>query len=332
MGLSPRMALSAFYDNYFVQAYLTGKRPATVELYKQSMEYWIKLTPDPSIADITQLVTSEFLRKLLLSRSFKGGAALAPRTVRHHVDRLNAILSATGPSSRENEDAAGVVPRAAWISTRNITIPQCLPAGDYTPAEVALMLRGAAKMRPTRYVTELTSRTFWTLFVAGSFYLGEHRDEMMSIKLAHIDGDHVNVPPRKKTGKPNRKLLHPTVAQMIKATLSERDFLLPWKDWANPEWKTSRNSRRQFDARFQHLLAISGIPTDRRRLGTRGFRKAHLSTLAEQSFEDAQLSANHADLAVTLGYYVSGLVQNKKKQRQLDDAIGRLPDLGTGEE
>lgn len=328
MELSPTLRLSEFYREYFRPVYLTGVRPATADLYQQSVEHWKRLTDDPPLCEITQQTTARFLAQLMKVISFKSHCPLAPRTVLHHVDRLNAILTACGPASKEHEEASELLPRPPWISTRNVHVPQTLPSGDYTTQEVGQMLAGATRMHRSRYIEgKMTPATFWTLFVAGSYYIGEHRDEMLSIRLADINGDHVNVPARKKTGKPNRKLLHPSLLAIVTATRSKRVFLLPWRDWHADTWRRAMNSRCQFYARFRQLQRLSGIAEERIKLGTRGFRKAHLTALADGSFTDAQLSANHADLAVTLGHYVSGLVQNRKRQDTVDRAIGRLPDV-----
>lgn len=325
MELGPQSKLSEFYREYFCPVYLVGTRPATRDLYAQSVGHWVRITGDPAICEITRRTTADFFAELLQTVSFKSGQSFAPRTVLHHAARLNAILDATGPSSRGNEDAADLLPRAPWISTRAVSVPNTLPAGDYTVEEVGQMLAGAAKMRTSKFIEKLTPRTFWTLFVAGSYYLGEHRAEMLGIKLEDISGNHVNIPARTKTGKPNRKILHPAIEAIVRATWSTRVYLLPWLDWHADDWSRALNSRRQFDARFSQLQRVSKITPARMRLGTRGFRKAHLTALAEGSLTDAQLSANHADLAVTLGYYVSGLVQTRKRQDTVDRAIGHLP-------
>lgn len=304
----PSTTLSEFYETYYRDVGLVGARPATFEGYDQALKHWSVITGDPALCKIDRLVFSRFVTRLMMS--------VSKRTARKHAILINAMVEESG--------CPCVMTRQIRKSLRT---EQRLPDGDWSDTEVALMLAAAEKMHRSRKTTPLATGKFWRLFVASAYLLGEHRDELLSIRMSDVDldGGHIAIPARQKTGKPNCKPIHPSLESLIRESWSARDRLLPWADWDATPWSRARNSRADFHHRFLRLLELSGIPKLRRSLGTRGFRKLHLTLLAEKSMSAAQGSANHADLAVTLGHYVSGEVQRRKRQVELDRAILALP-------
>jgi integrase len=306
----PSSTLSEFYESYYRDVGLLGSRPATYEGYEQTLKHWKTITGDPALSAIDRLIFSRFVTRLMLTMS--------KRTARKHAILINAMVEESG--------FPGVMTRQIRKSLR---AERRLPEGDWSEDEVTKMLTAAGTMQRSSKTGPLQTHAFWRLFVNAAYLLGEHRDELMSIRLSHVDlqGGHISIPSRQKTGKPNYKPIHPSLAELIQATWSNRDRLLPWRDWDAESWTTARNSRADFHKRFIRLLELAGIPKARQSLGTRGFRKMHLTRLAETSMSAAQGSANHADIAVTLGHYVSGEVQRRRRQVELDKAILSLPPI-----
>lgn len=304
----PTDTLSEYYTQHYREENLLGARPSTLEGYEQALQHWRHETGDPPFAAISRPLFARFIGRLL--------SKVSKRTTRKHALLVNAMIEEAGFPT--------VMTRKIRETLRQ---PRGLPDGDYTAAEIAAILAATSKMQRSIKTHPVLTADFWRLFVACAYYLGEHRDEILSLQMIDVDMDtcHIRVPARQKTRKGNYKAMHPELCSLIQQTWSDRERLCPWKNWDAAKWTTERNSRADFNRRFKQLLKLAGLPPERRRLGTRGFRKAHLTRLAEVSMADAQTSANHADLAVTLGYYVSGKVQLARRQETLDRAIMGLP-------
>lgn len=110
--------LRAWYEQHYCPLFHADVRPRTIEAYRETLQHWEQLTPNPVLTEITQLTVATFRAAL------PGSAANQAKHCRH----LNAILTKLGPPGPHNRDALNLLPMIPWarpprIMQKNKLIP-----------------------------------------------------------------------------------------------------------------------------------------------------------------------------------------------------------------
>lgn len=113
-GLSPRMTLSQFFEQWYVPIVQRGKRKGTIDRYRDTIKWWKRITKDPAIEDISDLTLADFDEGLNLATYKKGKyakneLALERKTIELHLRNLRAVLFRAGPKADPKRPTARLV-------------------------------------------------------------------------------------------------------------------------------------------------------------------------------------------------------------------------------
>lgn len=334
--LSARLTLRQFFDRWFLPVVLPQAAIGTVQVFRTAIDWWEQLSwrsdpydpqhpyagprvrpPNPPLSEIDDLLLAQFYARLR-SATYKRGPLASPRplaafTATKIVRAIGTILRRAGPKNPHDPKrrALGLIEETPYVSAPAPRGGE--PKAAFTVDQARALWRAAPGMPA---IGEWTWRHYQSL-IALAFYTGHRSGTLLGLQEQHCRSEHghlwLDVPAElvPKTGKPRKKLLHPTCAQQIRSlwTGDPRRLLLPWP--CAYSWLARKHFLWQ---------DLAGIPL-RSRLSLHAWRRSHANEMAalglEHATKIAQMALDHSDAATTSRFYLSLEAQ----------IILRLPDL-----
>lgn len=308
-GLSAAMRLSEFYRRWFRPVVLVDVAAATLAIYADAIEWWVRLSGDPPLDQIDAVKIAEFRRALKTARWRRSPTGrdypLSLATQAKHLKNLRAILLRTGPTLHPSRPCTELVERATWIA---VSKPKHSPKRPFELPVARLLWRTCAAMTWGERLKCLwpaaPAPAWWRAYLALAYYLGLREGTVLSLTWGMIDrreaGWWLDVPPEcvAKTHKGIQKFLHPHAVETIGALglpSGPADPIVPYYQSAS-----------HFDDQHRRLQCLAGLPAERW-LSPQAWRRTHARQMGlvglSRAMSLAQWSADHADQKTTREHY-----------------------------
>lgn len=325
--LSSASTLSDVFERAFLPVWITGQSldAKTETLYREALAWWVKLTGDPPVGSIDDLLIADFLRGLRDSPG-RRSACMSTWTVRKHATTISKLIDFTGPRSRDRRSRQnlGLVefpplvprPRACLEPVRRV----------FSVDELRRMYAACDQMA-LPVIPGTATPAWWRSLLLACYSTGMRIGALMSLRwgdliLDAFDGrNYLRASGAvSKGGKGIAKYCPPELRESIESIrCSSRPWI--WR-WSDAKWEINWITRL-----LHRLQEKAGIPAERR-WGFHGFRRANASAIAlKGGMSLAQSSLGHGDIAVTQAHYVGDDVQ----RQLLAAAVDALPSLSVGD-
>src|SRR5690349_7158618 len=102
--------LPEYFETTFLKVFLIGQQrsPMTIKSYRDTMKHWTRLTPNPPLDQITNVMIAEFSDSLS-KRKGKKNPQVTVATIRKHLTNLDYILRSLGKPCRSNKTGQGTL-------------------------------------------------------------------------------------------------------------------------------------------------------------------------------------------------------------------------------
>jgi integrase len=308
--------LSTFGRDWFVPIALVGegRHAGTVTSYRESLEWWARLTGDPPMSAIDEFCWAQFKTGLREAHWVRGKSGqtrpLASCTRTKHERQIHTLLLAAR--------RRGFV---AELSEARVGRPgRHLPKPSFALASVLEVAAATSRLPPPREVGQWTvpPDKWWFALVVLLFYTGLRLGTVLALgrsMLAYHDAEsgrfpgwYIGVPGTivEKTGKPLEKFLHPTAHAAIEALARPaRKGIFLVKRTAGE--LALPHCRRYLIDRHEELQRLAGVPPAKI-LDFQGWRRTHgteLAKLGAQYARDvAQRTLDHHSARTTSTFYL----------------------------
>lgn len=325
-GLTAASTLTELFERAYLPIVCDGRLldAKTIQLYRDAVGWWIRLTGDPPLCKITDEIVAQFVKELE-SQPGRKSERLAIATVRKHAIAIDTLLRFAGPRKRtrvgrHNRELLAAPP---WVE---IPRPDVQPVvAVWTAAEITALL-GSVDHMPSPRLDDMPPGEWWRALIEVAVYTGLRISQLMGLRYEDIrqDGDRAWIAVRAGVSKGRRgkvQFMVPHALAAVERIRSARPLI-----FAHPSWP--RNPR-YLQCCLKRLAACAGVPAARR-FGFHAFRRTHATLLALSCGEDgrgwetAQASLGHASLSTTRDYYGAQSAQDSL----LAAALCRLPAFG----
>lgn len=296
-NLSAEMTLPEFYSAYVHPVHRIGRGadPKTIDLDRAALKHWEELTSNPSLKDISEFDTAEFVASVMECDG-RHGNKMSPNTVRKHCIHLQFILDRAGPRSRTLRNAARLIdepPGFEKPKARKAARPALLSLN-----EIAAWIH-VADHADTPNMDRVDAATWWKVLVLFAYNTGLRIDTVMRLEWVMLDSaGWLTVPPEIYKGHEHGGTFY--VNQPARAALElirpfGYDRLFPWTGWPKSSSWLQEQRRR--------LWRTAGI--DWPGNGFHGLRRALLTWISGRNDLVARLVAGHsAGNDMLRGHYV----------------------------
>jgi len=316
--LSGNMTLPQFVEEWFIPVLLVGdgKKASTVTLYRELVDWWLRLTTNPPVNRINDRTIADFKTHLGEATYRRGRTGperkLAPATRSKHLAHLRAILHRLGPTIDRKRPGKNLVADVPYLTvTKSKTRPKRAFAIDE-----ALRIVGATRLMPLpryRRLWKVAPPDLWFGFIMILFYTGLRTGTVLKLRWDMIadqssdgqpgvDGGRWLIVPGSivdKTSKPLDKFFHPAAhaaIERLRGNCQPGDLIIPWPHW-----------RRHINDRHEYLQRLAGLD-ESTWLSPQAWRRSHGKEMArvgaKRGIEIAQHALDHADERTTRESYV----------------------------
>lgn len=332
-GISPRMTLCDFFDEWYLPIVLSGERAAarkTVLIYRDALRYWTRLTGNPRIEDLTDYTTATFASAMRTATYRRGklGAEqpLRPRTQRKLIGALRAVLVRVGPTVDPRRRGKGLLREAPQLVLERPSRTRVKPAFDIADARRIFAAAGTAEWhwnKPgrgsvLRQPQSVPAHLLLPAWIACLYYTGQRTGTTLLLDWSMVreraggvwfEIDERCVP---KTHKAVDVYCHPDLHALLLAvrranTNPQDQRLFPFQ-----------GCYKALVTRHRVLQQQAGIPAERRQ-SPQAWRRTHATELAkvgaQSGYEAARRALDHSSESVTKDFYVN--IQ--------PELVGRLP-------
>lgn len=289
-GLSPRMSLSEFFEEWFLPIVLKSEQNAsegTIRIYRTALDWWRKLTGDPPLAQIDEFTVGEFVAGLRTATFQRGPCSpkypLAPHTIFKQQKQIKTILARVGPTIDPRRPGKKLVAEAPYI---RVAAPQKgKPKASFTLEAARRIAAAAIEFDRPKYHS-LATATFWKRLLGGLFYSGLRFGTVWRLRwemLAQEDDGSwwLDVPEQTKTGKRKLIVVHSLwLAALQPIQPSGRIF-------------PTRPGKSNLDDLHKRLQELAGIPLVKQ-MPFQAWRRTHSTQMALLGAKAAKLVAQHS--------------------------------------
>lgn len=315
MGQLP--TLSDFYYGVFETLWIDAKQldPKTRKSYRESIAHWCRITGDPSIDTIDDMVVAKFI-SALCNLPGKQTEKMKFTSVQKHCRSIDTVLKTAGPRSRTNRKGQTLIPEPPFVEGPRVD--QEAPSKDWTLAEIRAMYLAADSMKKRPIHAGVNTGDWWRAFVVTAYFTGMRIKSLISFEYSMIHESWLVATAKISKRRKGKKIyLRREVLEHIEKIrgTENREVVLAWVgDW-------DRYRRVCYDE-LRRLQAAAGIPKHRR-FAFQSFRKTYLTELAlggdpQQGIKNAQTAAGHTSSAITTGHYISGTAQDLLYARSVE--------------
>lgn len=311
--------LTDYFQDVFLSVWIRsrGLDAKTESSYRESLGWWRKLTSNPPVNEITQKMVADFMTTLAAQPGKKKGTTFFASSLQKHARQLDTVLKTCGPASRHNRRGQGLVEREPPFFD-SPKVPKHAPAKDWDLSEIHAQYRACASMELPK-VEGVSSPDWWRCLFVVAYFTGLRIGSLVQIQFSHIHKQVLTVPPEIAKGDKGSRHWLPTIAmEHIERIRTDRAEILHVPRYSS--------ARRTLYDHLEQLQEFAGIEKHRR-WRFHSLRKTHATILAnlssshQEDLRIAQRSCNHSSLAITLGSYASGSME----ERRVFEAVERMP-------
>jgi integrase len=307
-----QFTVKSLFDKKYLPMRLSEADPRTIDTYRNSVNYWVAFTKDPSLKSITVNDLIHFRDCLKKTRSRQTGGLLSATTVRKHCKAIRSIIDLAGPPAHSCRDALGILRRVPFLK---LPRPAVQKEPQIVPLEVIGDVYRAADFMTWPECAGATPGHWWKCLLMVAFCTGLRRRTLFRLEWSHVDrrtgclrvpGDIV------KNGKP-------IIFPLTSVCLSHLRAVKPCHKLIFPFIPAS-GDMKVFYKWLYRLESKAGISRERR-FGLHALRRTFATVLWQASPQAAQLALGHASISTTAKHYVN-------RTRILSEAIETLPQPG----
>lgn len=311
-GLSASMTLPEFGRVYVADSYYAETRASsgTVEILRTALSLWERLTPDRSLAEISDSDTAAFIAGLYTAD--ERGKSRSPATVDKYRRAIQLCLNLAGPRTPRHKKAKGLIDQVTYLAPQEV--PERDDVGDFSREEISAMLANCHRMLlPCEHDRTIKHRgrereilgtgippaDWWHSLLEFAYNTAERRGALFGLGLLAADAAKVRFPANVRKGRkkshelPLNDAARLALARALTIVRPDRKVLFPWP-----------HHPRYFYTQFHKLQDFAGIPKERQH-GLHGIRKATATEVAEFSPMGAQLILGHRDGTLLEKHYVN---------------------------
>jgi len=314
---SPDWRLREFYSKWYLPIVLAGERPTkrgTVEMYLVALDWWERLTGNPTLAEIAsrtkgRLILANFSARLReatyrrgLTQDGKETGAVRPlseASVARILRTLRSILRRLGPERQTDDNAyAELFDRAPRLKVPTVRGGRVRP--PFAIADARAIAAACKDMKMP--VGQVAPGDWWLALISTLYFTGLRIGTVMRLEWAMVietpEGYVLDVPSRivQKTGKGIRKPLHADCIAAMNRIRTKNELLFPWK-----------HSLTYIRRKHERLQALAGLPAERIQ-SPHAWRRTHGVEMARVgahfAMETARRALDHSDVMTTSGSYV----------------------------
>jgi integrase len=281
-GPSLDWTIRQFFEGFVLPRYLVAKnrQPGTIKLYRQVVDLWEELTPNPSLRSIEQDddLCRDFVEALKRRPGLKKKSKVAPNTVRKLCVHFQKILDLAGPKNRRNRSPARLMGESPYVER-----PEAVhtpPDGDFTLDEIGMWLGVCDRARNAKNLGGLDPQKFHSALILFCYNTGFRIDTVMSASwdmIGRTKTDWITIPPQIYKGRKwggDFYLNRHARAAIESIRTRKSNLLFPWRGWPSSQsWL--QESRRE-------ILALTNI-RPHRRFGFHGLRNSLGTWLAAKN-------------------------------------------------
>jgi integrase len=316
------MKLSEFFESTYLVLRITGKLdPKTEKSYRESVKWWVKITGDPPLDQITSLDAAKFVAELGKQKG-KRGPVMERSSVGKHCVNLNSILSIAGPSS-QNRLGQDLIQRVPFFDAPRVDKDP--PEEDWEVEEIRAMYSAAHVARLPK-IPDVSPREWWEAFIPFEYSTGIRITASQSVEFENLRGQWLTVLGKvSKGGRGKKQWVRADVLEKVESIRRPgRTKIFGWPNW--------EKQRRVAYDQLRRIQAAAGIP-ENRRWGFQSFRKTYTTQIAsggldpQQGLKTAQAAVGHTSLSITTGHYISGSVQDRLVAAAIDAMESPFPQV-----
>lgn len=319
-GLDSQMTLREFFERWYVPNVMRRQRrcsEATIALYRQSIDHWVRLTSDPPIGRIDEETLYDRFAEGLRQSTYRRGLSglprpLSPQTAVKHQRHVRAVYFRCGPKTDPKRPSKGLVdeiqhlviasPAAARVKPK-FAVDQARKVFAACDEMTAFGARGGGT-RGRKGDGGRGADDRWRAFVACLYYGGHRFEPMASLRwsmLVHHDGlPFFEIPADCVKGRKAgvTKYVHPHAYELLRRLPRDDadDLIFPW---------LSRHSHTHLLNRHYWLQTRAGTRTE---IDLHGWRRTHETETYRlglgEALELARRAACHSDARTTRTHYV----------------------------
>lgn len=132
-GISAQMTLSEFFEQWYVPIAMRDRAQSTIQLYRNSIAWWVRITGDPPLDQIDEFTLNLFSDGLAIGTFRRSRRAagiehpLQPHTAAKHQRQIAAILAGAGPRKRRDRPAKSLLAEIPFMppSTAEHVLKPC---------------------------------------------------------------------------------------------------------------------------------------------------------------------------------------------------------------
>jgi integrase len=316
---SPRMTLSRFFELWYLRVVMMREKKNdqdTIDSYRESIAWWIKLTGDPPLDEIDEFVWYEKFQDGFIGATYRRGKLgrdwpLAPRTAVKHMKQVHAVLFRTGPKNADRaRPAKGILPEIPHVI---IPSEDALPVKPCISLEATRLIFGSCSAM-TRYGTcESQGRgsrlgdggegadVRWRALLGTLYYLGLRINTARLLSRSmrkEINGRwYFDIPAAAMKEKHGlTRWIHPHLDELLAALPNDGEQYFPFL--------TAHSETHLLD-RHRWLQTVAGLTETHT---FHAWRRTHGDRMSETGIDHAlgiaQMSLGHKDPKVTRKHYV----------------------------
>lgn len=318
-NLSPAMLLSAFFGTFYLP-HLRAKQTAerTIDLYKQLVRYWIRLTGDPPLNEIDDSLVATFMLKL---QELPGtiGERITANTVNKHCTHLRAILNAAGPRGgriRHGQNLIFEVPYVPRLKAAAVEVEKV-----YTLEQLAKLIEFTRFLPKNKYIPRIPAERWMRSLLILLYNCGCRIGCALELRWAWLREKngitYFDVPAWASHSKGGKAAIKVIVNRFAKGVLEVMGMA---RDANDPDAKifprTVKNADQFVQKLMKRILKKAGFPKTQH-YGFQGIRKLANTEMCLINPHVAPAFLGHASQSINLVHYTH--------QRVLLDATEKLP-------
>jgi len=285
-----------------------GREPGTESAYRTAISYWVRLTGNPPIAEITRQHMVRFLNGLKTMTSLRTGGPLSIASVRKHMLVIQRLLEWTAHPDRHNPNGAGLRSDVPWCPIPRKEFPT--PRPGFSLPEIGgwlAVLPDVAEPMPTVDGTDPVA--WWRALLLVSYNTGMRPGTTFRVTWDMLDGHTLRIPPTIVKGHFGRLVwLNDHALAALEPLRRSSGLVFGWDGWPARETTLRRHLRAQQRA--------ASVP----QRSLYGFRRAFATECGKINPLAMQIALGHVGLGLQMAanHYID-------HEAVLAEALSKLP-------
>ena len=210
--MSAAITLRTAFETYYLPDFDGSKR--TIEKTSVSLDHWERFTGDPLVCDVDNALVHTFRSRMV-------DAGFAGATINSAWTNLRKIFRRLGPQEYRNPFGLGLLMRIPAMRTVKVerSAPYRIPLDDLSRSYDACTAAGWPR-------NGIPATDLWRALFVVAYTTGLRRDDLKTLRWDQFDFDRQTVEfSAGKTGKGDRRRLHPTAIQHLERIYRSGEFV-----------------------------------------------------------------------------------------------------------